>query len=162
MAERVKHIKAEDPFMEKAIEEAFKGIENGDGGPFGSVIVKNGEIVGKGHNRVLKDHDASAHGEISAIRDAGKKLGTHDLSGCVLYTTGEPCPMCLYACLWANIEKVYYGCTIRDNSLIGFRDEAFDRLTPGRAALDGYLECIDRPACLELFEAYRNMDHSLY
>ena len=154
--------RAENPFMEAAIREAVEGITFGHGGPFGCVIVRDGKIVGQGHNMVLKNCDASAHGEIMAIRDAGRKLKTHDLSGCELYTTGEPCPMCLCACLWANIEKVYYGCTIADNSMIGFRDEHFDQLTGGREALSDYLVCIDRDACLELFKVYDASKHGTY
>ena len=121
-------MKAENPFMQLAIDEALAGIAKGNGGPFGSVVVKDGTPVGKGHNRVLSNVDSTAHGEIVAIRDAERRLNTHDLSGCVLYTTAEPCPMCLFACLWANIGRVYYGCTIEDNALIGFRDEQFDAL----------------------------------
>lgn len=155
-------IDAETPFMKEAILEALEGISNGHGGPFGSVIVKDGEIVGRGHNTVLSGVDSTAHGEINAIRNAEKALGTHDLSGCELYTTGEPCPMCLYAILWANISKVYYGCTIRDNAMIGFRDEAFDQMAGGREAFRGMLECVDRAACLKLFQIYRNMDHAIY
>ena len=109
-------------YMEEAIKEAKEGINNGHGGPFGSVIVKDGRIIGRGHNMVLINHDSTAHGEITAIRNTEKDLGTHDLSGCEIYTTGEPCPMCLAACLWANIDKVYYGCTIEDNAIIVFRD----------------------------------------
>ena len=111
---------------------------------------------------VLVNTDSTAHGEISAIRNAEKNLGTHDLTGCILYTTGEPCPMCLYAILWANIEKVYYGCTIKDNAMIGFRDEKFDKLAGGREVFTDFLTCIDREACLELFEIYRNMEHNIY
>jgi tRNA(Arg) A34 adenosine deaminase TadA len=159
---RKEEIPAENPYMSEAIAEAMEGITHGHGGPFGSVIVKDGEIVGRGHNRVLEDHDPTAHGEITAIRDAGKRLGTHDLSGCVLYTTGEPCPMCFFACLWANIEKVYYGCTIDDNSRIGFRDEAMNRMVCGKEDLGDFLECIDREACLALFDAYREMEHRTY
>ena len=155
-------IKAENEYMTVAIEEAYTGIRNGHGGPFGSVIVKDGKIVGAGHNMVLLNNDSTAHGEISAIRNAEKNLETYDLTGCELYTTGEPCPMCLYACLWANIVKVYYGCTIEDNSLIGFRDQAFDDLAGGREALKDYLICIDRDACLELFHDYKKMEHDLY
>ena len=158
----IPEINAENPYMEAAIEEAYMGIYQGHGGPFGCVIVKNGEIVGSGHNRVLANNDPTCHGEISAIRDACTKLGTYDLSGCELYTTGEPCPMCLYACLWANIEIVYYGCTIEDNSLIGFRDEAFDSLAGGREQLADYLVCVDRDACLELFEDYIELEHTIY
>ncbi|MBQ6257222.1 MAG: nucleoside deaminase [Clostridia bacterium] len=148
--------------MREAIGEACGGICQHHGGPFGSVIVKDGVIVGRGHNRVLVEKDPTCHGEVAAIRDAGKNLDTHDLSGCVLYTTGEPCPMCLFACLWANIGQVYYGCTIGDNAMIGFRDERFDDLTGGRERLKDYLTCIDRDACLALFRAYQDMEHDLY
>lgn len=153
---------AENPFMQAAIEEAYDGISHRHGGPFGAVIVKDGEIVGSGHNRVLLDNDPTCHGEISAIRDACANLNTFDLTGCVIYTTGEPCPMCLFACLWANIDMVYYGCTIEDNSLIGFRDEKFDSLAGGRDQLQDYLVCVDREACLELFDDYITMEHALY
>ena len=153
---------AENPYMQAAIEEAYEGIFQKHGGPFGSVIVKDGEIVGRGHNRVLADNDPTCHGEIAAIRDACQQRGTYSLDGCELYTTGEPCPMCLAACLWANINNVYYGCTIADNSLIGFRDEAFDSLLGGRDSLGDYLVCVDRDACLDLFRIYEGMAHSLY
>ena len=155
-------IEAENPYMQAAIEEAAEGIALRHGGPFGAVIVKDGEIVGGGHNMVLASYDLTCHGEVSAIRDACARLGTYDLTGCELYTTGEPCPMCLFACLWANIGKVYYGCTIEDNALIGFRDEAFDSLSGDRAQLGDYLVCIDRDACLELFESYLEMEHTIY
>ena len=97
---------------------------------------------------VLINNDSTAHGEITAIRNAEKALGSYDLSGCELYTTGEPCPMCLYAILWANVDVVYYGCTIEDNADIGFRDEYFDQLAGGRDELSDFLTCIDRDACL--------------
>lgn len=147
-------------FMLIAINEARKGIENGDGGPFGAVIVKNDEVIGVGHNRVLKNKDATCHGEIEAIRDASKNLNTFDLSGCVLYTTGEPCPMCLAACLWANIEKIYFGCSILDNERIGFRDNKFDNLMGGRQKLKDYLQELDREECLKLFEDYLKMKNN--
>lgn len=153
---------AENPFMIIAVQEALEGITCQHGGPFGCVIVKDGEIVGQGHNMVLAGHDASAHGEIQAIRDAGHNLNTHDLSGCDLYTTGEPCPMCLFACLWANIDRVYYGCTIEDNSVIGFRDGGFSEMVDKESLPDDYLVCIDREACLRLFEEYQRISHTLY
>ena len=162
LAETEPSAEAENAYMQIAIDEAMEGISHQHGGPFGSVIVKDGEIVGQGHNQVLYLNDPTCHGEVSAIRDAGERLGTFDLSGCELYTTGEPCPMCLCACLWANIDKVYYGCTIEDNEMIGFRDEKFDELFGGREAFSDYLVCIDREACLELFEAYLNMERTLY
>ncbi len=153
---------AENEYMQLAIEEAREGIYNNHGGPFGCVIVKDGKIVGSGHNMVLKNNDSTAHGEVSAIRDAEKKLGTFDLSGCELYTTGEPCPMCLAACMWANIDVVYYGCTIADNAQIGFRDEKFDNMFGGREAFTDYLNEMDRAACLELFDEYNALDAQNY
>lgn len=153
---------AQNAFMQAAIDEARLGIHNGHGGPFGSVIVKDGRIIGRGHNMVLLNNDSTAHGEVSAIRATESELGTFSLKGCELYTTGEPCPMCLAACMWANIDKVYYGCTIRDNEIIGFRDAKFDELMGGRAKLADYLEEVDREACLRLFEEYNSMEKTLY
>ena len=155
-------ITAENPYMTEAIREALDGISQGHGGPFGCVIVKDDKIIGSGHNMVLEEKDSTAHGEITAIRNAENALDSYDLSGCVLYTTGEPCPMCLYAILWANISKVYYGCTIEDNADIGFRDEAFDELSGGRESLSDFLVCIDRDACLKLFKVYSDMEHQIY
>lgn len=140
--------------MQMAIQEAMSGVDAHHGGPFGSVIVKDGVIVGRGHNSVLKDNDATCHGEVAAIRDAGARLGTFDLSGCTIYTTGEPCHMCLCACMWANISKIYYGCTIEDNGRIGFRDDKFDRIFGGRDKLTGYMEQVGRDECLALFDHY--------
>ena len=148
--------------MKLAIGQARQGITKKHGGPFGTVIVRDGKVNAKGHNHVLAHNDPTCHGEVDAIRKAGKKLNTFDLSGCELYTTGEPCPMCLCACLWANIEKVYYGCTIKDNEMIGFRDDKFDKLLGERKNLKDYLVCVDRDECLKLFEEYTNMQHDLY
>ncbi len=85
--------KADNKYMQMAIDEARQGIMAGDGGPFGSVVVKDGIVIGQGHNRVLGNHDPTAHGEVEAIRNACQRLGTHDLTGCDVYTTGEPCHM---------------------------------------------------------------------
>lgn len=148
--------------MRLAIAEAREGIHAGHGGPFGTVIVIDGKIVGRGHNCVLLLNDPTCHGEVAAIRDAGKNLGTFDLSGCELYTTGEPCHMCLCACMWANISKIYYGCTIDDNSIIGFRDGKFDEIFGGRDKLGDYMLEIGRDECLKLFEEYKNMQHQNY
>ena len=153
---------AENKYMELAIGEARSGIHNGDGGPFGSVIVKGDVVIGRGHNCVLTNHDSTCHGEIAAIRDAGARLGTHDLSGSVIYTTGEPCPMCLTACMWANIDHVYYGCTIEDNASIGFRDAHFDEVLGGREGVADYMDEVDRAACLKLFEEYSQLDATNY
>ena len=143
-------------YMKIALDEAYRGIRNGDGGPFGSVIVKNGEVIASGHNEVIKQSDPTCHGEMIAIREASKTLGTHDLSGCEIYTTGEPCPMCLGAIMWANISKVYYGCDIHDTKIIGFRDEDFyKRANEGK--LSGFIKELDRDACLELYREYANI-----
>ncbi len=155
-------IEAENVYMRSAIEEAVAGITLRHGGPFGAVIVRDGKIVGRGHNMVLVNNDPTCHGEVSAIRDACAKLDVYDLTRCELYTTGEPCPMCLFACLWANIDRVYYGCTIEDNALIGFRDEALDSLMGDREQLGDYLVCVDRDACLELFALYMETEHTVY
>jgi len=148
--------------MQWAIKEAQEGIRASHGGPFGTVIVKDGVIVGRGHNCVLRDNDATCHGEVQAIRNAGKNLGTFDLTGCTLYTTGEPCHMCLCACMWANISKIYYGCTIADNGRIGFRDDKFDGIFGGREKLGNYLEELDRDKCLELFDEYMRTQQKGY
>lgn len=143
-------------YMKIALDEAYKGIRSGDGGPFGSVIVKDGEVIASGHNEVLKRGDATCHGEMMAIREASKRLGTHDLSGCEIYTTGEPCPMCLGAIMWANIGKVYYGCDIHDTKIIGFRDEDFyRRASEGKAS--SFIKELDRDECLELYREYANI-----
>jgi len=144
-------------FMSEAIKEAYDGIENGHGGPFGSVVVKDGNIVGRGHNRVLYKKDPTCHGEMEAIRDACKNLGTHDLSDCELYTTAEPCPMCLGGILWANIKTVYYGCNRVDTDSIGFRDDVFYEYLDGKAELLDMRED-SREDCLQLFDKYRNLD----
>lgn len=149
-------------FMSLAIEEARAGILAGHGGPFGSIIVKDGVVVGRGHNCVIRDTDPTLHGEIAAIRDACAHLGTFDLAGCEIYTTGEPCHMCLCACMWANISRIYYGCTIADNERIGFRDNHFNDIFGGRDKMPGFLIQIDRQECLELFDEYMRLSHISY
>jgi guanine deaminase len=112
-------------FMRQAVAEARRGMKKGDGGPFGAVIVRGGEIVARGHNRVIVSHDPTAHAEIVAIRRATRRFGRFDLSDCELYTTCEPCPMCLAAIHWARIKRFYFGCTTDDAARIGFDDKAF-------------------------------------
>lgn len=148
--------------MAMAIEEARQGIRGHHGGPFGSVIVKDGKVVGRGHNTVLRDGDPTCHGEVMAIHDACAHLGTHNLSGCTIYTTGEPCHMCLCACMWANINKVYYGCTIADNGRIGFRDDKFNEIFGGRDKLGDFMEECGREECLALFDEYNELQHEVY
>ena len=113
---------AHQTFLKLAIEEALTGIKKGDGGPFGAVIVKGNKVIGEGHNTVLKSFDPTAHAEVNAIRNACKNINNHHLSGAVIYTNFEPCPMCLAAIYWADIRSVYY-CAGRDVAeRIGFMD----------------------------------------
>ncbi|MBP3745855.1 MAG: nucleoside deaminase [Ruminococcus sp.] len=135
-------------FMKLAVDEARKGINARHGGPFGCVIVRDGEVIGSGHNEVIKQNDPTCHGEMMAIRNACKKLGSHDLSGCELYTTAEPCPMCRGAIMWANISKVYYGCNVADTDGIGFRDKVFYE------SEKDFSEELDRSECLKVFDEY--------
>jgi len=109
--------------MEKAIEEAKKGMKRGHGGPFGAILVKDGKILAFDHNRVLKKNDSTYHAEINVIRKASKKLKRFDLSDCEIYTTGKPCKMCEGAINWAKIKKVYYGNSYKDALNMGFDDE---------------------------------------
>lgn len=147
--------------MQQAIEEAMSGIKDAHGGPFGAVVVKNGEIIGRGHNCVLRDNDPTEHGEIMAIKDACASIGNFDLSGCELYTTAYPCPMCACAIMWANIEKVYYGCNQLDTADIGFRDDDFYKRFEQGKANEGITE-LSRKDCLKLFEEYKKLNMSRY
>ena len=141
--------------IKHAIEEEKKGIFNKERGTFGAIIVKNNEVVGRGHNQVLKNNDPTCHGEMQAIRDACKNLNTYDLTGCELYTTGYPCPMCRCAIQWANINKVYYGCNVEDTEKIGFRDKQFYENE------DEPIECL-RDECLKLYNEYEETIHTIY
>lgn len=111
-------------FLQEAVLESARSVKSGSS-PFGAVIVKDGQIIAKAHNQVVPNHDPTAHAEIMCIRAACQKLGTFDLTGCVLYTSCEPCPMCLNAIKWANIAEVYYSSNRFDADAIGFRDKAF-------------------------------------
>lgn len=109
-------------FMRRAIELALEGVRANQGGPFGAVVVKDGAIVGEGFNRVLGSNDPTAHAEVTAIRAACAKLGTFVLAGCELYTSCEPCPMCLAAAYWAHLDRVHYACGRADAARAGFDD----------------------------------------
>ena len=112
-------------FMRHAIALARRGIKEGHGGPFGAVVVRDHVIIGGGWNRVLSTNDPTAHGEICAIRDACSRIGSHILANCEIFTTGQPCPMCLGAIHWARISRIYYGFSIADAAGIGFDDSEF-------------------------------------
>lgn len=144
--------------MGLAIKEAEKTMNKDMGGPFGAAIVKDGKVIAVSSNTVLVDHDPTAHAEINVIRKAGEKLKTHDLSGCKLYATGYPCPMCLSAIIWANIKKVYYANTKDDASDIGFRDDAiYDFIRNGMKddSIVSFVQ-IDRESAIKEFEKYKN------
>lgn len=150
-------------YMKIAIELAEESIRTHEGGPFGACIVKDGEVVGRGRNRVLKNNDPTAHAEVMAIRDACSNLGSYDLTGCVLYTSCYPCPMCLSAAIWANIKEVYYGNTKEDAAAIGFRDDYIYDFIKGSGddALD--LKPLDRDETIKTFEAFAaDEDKTIY
>ncbi|WP_426668487.1 nucleoside deaminase [Mucilaginibacter sp. McL0603] len=111
-----------EKFMRIAIELSEQNVKESAGGPFGAVIVKDGVIVASSANKVVQQNDPTAHAEISAIRLACHRLGTHNLEGCIIYTSCEPCPMCLGAIYWAHIDTIYYGNTKADAASIGFDD----------------------------------------
>jgi tRNA(Arg) A34 adenosine deaminase TadA len=115
--------KQAEKFMRRAIELGRKGAQHGDGGPFGAIIVKNGEIIGEGWNRVILSNDPTAHGEIMAIRDACRHLSSYDLTGSEIYTSGQPCPMCLGAIYWARLNRIFYGFGIQDAAGACFDDQ---------------------------------------
>lgn len=150
-------------YMKIAKENADKGIKENEGGPFGAVIVdKQGNIIANGNNKVLSEKDPTAHAEITAIREACKKLNTYDLSDYILYTSCEPCPMCLSAIIWSNIKEVYYGCTKEDAAKIGFRDEAIYDFIKGKDKTLLDLKQIDQNECIKTFEEYKKNKGIIY
>ena len=151
-------------FMQLAIDMAFQGMREGEGGPFGAVIVKDHEVIGRGNNRVIGTNDPTAHAEVVAIRDACSKLGMFQLTDCILYTTCEPCPMCLGAIYWARPHQVYYGCTRRDAAAIDFDDEfIYEELTVPLSQRKIPIEGLMRPEALTLFQEWSNLsDKTLY
>ncbi len=144
-------------FMERAIALAVENVRSGRGGPFAAVIVREGKIIGEGTNSVTTTNDPTAHGEINAIRDACRALNTFSLKGCVIYTSCEPCPMCLAAIHWAKIDRVVYGATIDDAARAGFCELHVDAQAlaqMGRSPLkveSGLL----RAECAALFQQWR-------
>lgn len=114
-------------FLKLAIDLAIEGVTSDRGGPFGAVVVKDGEIVGQGNNNVTSTNDPTAHAEIVAIRQACQNLATFELKGCTLYTSCEPCPMCLGAIYWARIDRIVYACTRHDAAQVGFDDSLIYR-----------------------------------
>lgn len=150
-------------YMELAKQNAEEGIKRNEGGPFGAVIVdKAGNIISNGNNKVIVNHDPTAHAEIIAIREACKKLNTYDLSDYILYTSCEPCPMCLSAIIWANIKEVYYGCTKEDAGEIGFRDDMIYDYLKGKHTNLIKMNKIDREECIEVLKNYQKNNGIIY
>ncbi len=145
--------------MRAAIRMAQKGMDRNEGGPFGAVIVRENEIIAKAYNRVIKTNDPTAHAEILAIRKASKKLGRFDLSDCEIFSTCEPCPMCLGAILWAKIKTLYYGCTKEDADRIEFSDKViYESITgPLEQRIFNSIQ-IEHEACLPLFDAWEKKE----
>ena len=146
--------------INQAIEESKVNIENNytKGGPFGAAIVKDGKIIASAHNTVVESKDATAHAEVNAIRKASKVLNTHDLSGCTLYTSAEPCPMCLSAIIWANIKEVYYANTRKDADDIGFRDDMIYEYLKGNSKEVIKLQHIESEEALEVFKKFKELE----
>ncbi len=151
-------------YMELAIAEARKGMRDNAGGPFGAVIVHNGQVIATGHNQVIKSKDPTAHAEVVAIRAAAAHLGRFDLSDCEIYSTCEPCPMCFAAIHWARLHKLHYGCTHEDAREIGFDDAYIYEVIRGQRADDRLaVHLANRESCLELFTEWVNKeDKTMY
>ena len=143
-------------YMKVANDLAKENLTTNNGGPFGACVVKDGKIIGKGSNQVIKYNDPTMHAEIVAIREACNTLNTYDLSGCEIYTTCFPCPMCLSAIIWSNIKKVYYGNNKEDASNIGFRDDYIYQYIKNmnNSILD--LNQMDREETIKVFDEYKN------
>ena len=141
--------------MQLGIEAARKGMESNMGGPFGAVIVRDGAVIAVAHNEVIGTNDPTAHAEVVAIRRATAKLGRFDISDCELYSTCEPCPMCLSAIHWAGIRKLYFGADRHDSAVGGFDDEFIYNLMTG--TVDNPLlhpVIVDRKECAALFDEW--------
>lgn len=151
-------------YMELAISEAFTGMKADEGGPFGAVVVQKDKIISSAHNEVLKTNDPTAHAEVLAIRRASALLGRFDLSDCEIYSSCEPCPMCLAAIHWAKIPRLYYGCTRQDAARIGFDDQFLYEVINGTASVEKLQKTQqERDACLVPFEEWEKKgDKRLY
>jgi tRNA(Arg) A34 adenosine deaminase TadA len=148
-------------FMNKAIQCAVENIDNG-GGPFGAVIVKNGEIIAETGNSVTKTNDPTAHAEVNAIRMAAKKLGTFDLSGCEIYSSCEPCPMCLGAIYWARLDKLYFAATKTDAKNAGFDDSfIYDELELDYTERSLQTTSMMQQEALTAFNKWREFDQKI-
>lgn len=145
-------------FMQMAIDASIQNVKNG-GGPFGAVIVRNGQVIATGVNRVTANNDPTAHAEVSAIRSACAQLGTFHLQDCVIYTSCEPCPMCLSAIYWSGITRIYYGNTAQDADDIGFSDKfIYDELATPMSQRSIPVQNIMRDEALSAFRAWEEKE----
>jgi tRNA(Arg) A34 adenosine deaminase TadA len=146
----------QNKFMQRAIELARDGMDAGAGGPFGSVVVRDGEIIAEGYNGVTSNNDPTAHAEVTAIREACRKLGTFQLEDCEIYTSCEPCPMCLGAIYWARPKAVYYACSREDAAAIDFDDQLiYDEIDAGIENRQIPFKQIQREEALGVFDAWQ-------
>lgn len=151
-----------EDFMRRAIELARDSMEAGNGGPFGAVIVRENQIIGEGANHVITRNDPTAHGEVMAIRDACARLGTFSLEGAAIYTTGQPCPMCLGAIHWARLSRIYYGFSVTDAAAIGFDDSAiFEQFTMPESQRIIPAHVVSREAALQLARDYASLPNKI-
>lgn len=152
-----------EQLMRLCIQEAINGVEKGEGGPFGAVIMKDNQIVAQAHNTVIKTNDPTAHAEINALRHASQKLQRFDLSDCILLTSSEPCPMCLSAIMWSGIKKVYYGCNVCDAEEIGFADKFIYDYLKNKSIEQSpiILEQLLRDEALEAFKLWNEKDDKI-
>jgi len=149
--------------MKRAIKLSEEGINDVDGGPFGAVIVRSGEIIAEGNNEVTTQNDPTMHAEIVAIRRACEKLNTFDLSGCELYTSCEPCPMCLGAIYWAHLDKIYYANTKEDASKIGFDDEfIYEELDLDRDGRKLPMQQLLQKQANKIFKKWEEKENKIY
>ncbi len=148
-------------FMQMAIDASIQNVKNG-GGPFGAVIVSNGQVIATGVNRVTANNDPTAHAEVSAIRTACAQLGTFHLQDCVIYTSCEPCPMCLSAIYWSGITRIYYGNTAQDADNIGFSDKfIYDELATPMSQRSIPVQNIMRDEALSAFRAWEEKEDKI-
>ena len=149
----------EEKFMEEAIQMAYQGMTNNEGGPFGCIIVHGDDIIGRGNNKVSCNNDPTAHAEITAIRDACKNLGSFQLTGCEIYTSCEPCPMCLGAIYWARPQVVYYANTRQDAAEIGFDDAMiYEEMSVEIGKRKIPIIPIGRTTALEVFKKWKDKE----
>ena len=148
--------------MSIALEEAYRGIERGNGGPFGACIVRRGKVIATGHNEVLKTNDPTRHAEVCAVIRASKVLGTPHLKGCEIYSTTEPCVMCFAAIHWAQIKRIYFGTTVRDVKNLGFNEVVISNRVLKRMGQSPVelIPGVMREECRKLLEYWKNLPDS--